>query len=54
MESAGEVGKHTELKLYYESLLFKRHHNQGRCDCIGKPTQHLHGGHIYNTNLFLF
>jgi hypothetical protein len=38
MESnAGEEGKQTELKLYYKSLLSKRHDIQGRRDGIGKP-----------------
>jgi hypothetical protein len=54
MENAGEVDKQTELKLYYRSLLSKRHDNQGRRDYIGKPTLHPHGGTFYNANLFLF
>jgi hypothetical protein len=54
MENAGEVGKQTELKLYYKSLFSKSRDNQGRGDSIGKPTPHLHRGTFYNTNLFLF
>jgi hypothetical protein len=45
MVSAGEVGKQTELKLYYTSLLSKRH-NQSRRDCMGKPNPPPPQGHI--------
>lgn len=52
MVSAGEVGKQTELKLYYTSLLSKRH-NQSWRECIGKPNPPPMGT-FYNTNLYVF